>query len=177
MRWFALIFLLAAGFFAGCKKPAETPPASVNATAAANQRIPTKAQPQLQTMRLWLGAEELRTEVALSPIEEQTGLMFRTNLAENAAMLFVYGRPIRADFWMKNTLVPLSIGYIDPDGNILEEHDMQPQSTNDVKSASENVQYALEVNQGWFQRHHIPAGTVVRSEYGSLHDTFFKRRP
>jgi uncharacterized membrane protein (UPF0127 family) len=176
MRWFALILFLAAGFFSGCRKNAETPPDSAALAQPAEPRLPTKAQPQLQTIRLWLGAEELKTELALTPEEQETGLMFRTNLPENAGMLFVSSRPIRAEFWMKNTLIPLSVGYIDPDGNLLEIHDMQPQNTNSVVANSQDVQYVLEVNQGWFERHHIPVGTLVRTELGSLHDTFFNRR-
>lgn len=103
-------------------------------------------------------------------------MMFRTNLPENAGMLFVFGAPMQASFWMKNCTVPLSAAYIDPQGSILEIRDLQPQDTNSVVANSSNVQFVLEVNQGWFQRHHIPSGTMIRTEFGSLPESFSRRR-
>lgn len=75
---------------------------------------------------------------------------------------------------MKNTSVPLSVAYIDPRGVILEIHDLQPHNTNSVVAASDNVQYALETSQGWFERHKIQPGTLIRTEAGSLQQTFRK---
>ena len=80
-----------AGCTGGCKKPA--PPAT---SPAAIPGLPTAAQPKLQTMKLWLGAEEMDAELALTGVQQQTGMMFRTNLAENAGMLFVLPVPQRA---------------------------------------------------------------------------------
>jgi uncharacterized protein len=127
-------------------------------------------------MKLWLGAEELVAELALTGEQTQTGMMFRTNLAENAGMLFVFPAPFRASFWMKNCPWPLSAAYIDPDGVILEIHALQPHNTNSVVAASEQVQFVLETNQGWFERHHVTPGMVVRTERGPLRETFFSRR-
>lgn len=152
---------------AGCRQagsPAAEPP------------LPTAAQPRLQTMKLWLGAEEMVAELALTPTQVQTGMMFRTNLAENAGMLFVFSAPHRASFWMKNCPLPLSAAYIDPDGVILEIHDLQPHNTNSVVAASERVQFVLETSQGWFGRHRVTTGMVVRTEHGTLLETFFRRR-
>jgi uncharacterized protein len=171
MRWFALIMCILAGFFVGCKK-APPPPVAAPSMPA----LPTKAQPQLQTIRLWLGSEELKTELALTREQEETGMMFRTNMAENAGMLFVFGQPMQASFWMKNCPLPLSCAYIDPAGNIVEIHEMKPEDTNSIVAASKNIEYVLEVNQGWFQRHHIDPGTLIRSEYGSLQETFTRQR-
>jgi uncharacterized membrane protein (UPF0127 family) len=151
----------------GCKKPA--------APAAGPPPIPglpTAAQPKLQTMKLWLGAEEMAAELALTGIQQQTGMMFRTNIAENAGMLFVFPGPHRASFWMMNCPLPLSAAYIDPDGIILEIHDLQPHNTNSVVAASERVQYVLETGQGWFGRHNVSTGMLVRTERGTLADTF-----
>lgn len=139
-------------------------------------RLPTAAQPKLQTMKLWLGAEEMAAELALTAEQVQTGMMFRTNLAENAGMLFVFSVPHRASFWMKNCPLPLSAAYIDPEGVILEIHDLQPHNTNSVVASSEQVQFVLEANQGWFGRHHVTPGMVVRTERGPLMETFFRRR-
>jgi uncharacterized protein len=72
--------------------------------------------------------------------------------------------------------VPLSVAYIEPEGTIAEIHDLQPGNTNPVPSLSDNIRFALEMNQGWFSRHQITAGMVVRTERGSLADTFLRRR-
>jgi uncharacterized membrane protein (UPF0127 family) len=175
MRWFVLILLMLAGSFAGCGKKSSTPPIAAAPGQPSQPALPTKAQPQLKTVRLWLGAEELVTEMALTAEQVQTGMMFRTNLAENAGMLFVFNRPMQASFWMKNCPLPLSAAYINPEGSIVEINDLQPQNTNSVVAASDDVQYVLEVNQGWFLRHHIGPGILVRTELGSLPETFFGR--
>ncbi len=127
-------------------------------------------------MKLWLGAEELDTELALNERERATGMMFRTKMAENEGMLFVFPAPYRASFWMMNTSVPLSAAYISPEGLILEIHDLQPHNTNSVVAASDRVQFVLETPQGWFERHRIGTNTLVRTERGSLQDTFFGKR-
>ena len=176
MRWLALFTLVLAGSFAGCGKSSPTPPVAVAPGQPSQPALPTKAQARLKTIRLWLGPEELATELALTPDQEQTGMMFRTNMAENAAMLFVFARPSQVSFWMKNCPLPLSAAYINPEGSIVEIHDLQPQDTNAVVAASDDVQYVLEVNQGWFLRHHIATGTWVRSEFGSLPETSFRQR-
>jgi uncharacterized membrane protein (UPF0127 family) len=173
MRWFVLSTLILAGVFAGCEKKTAAPSAPV---ASGRPAEPTRAQPPLKTIHLWLGPEELLTELALTSEQEQTGMMFRTNLAENAGMLFVFPRSIQASFWMKNCPLPLSAAYINPEGNIVEIHDLKAQDTNSVVAASDDVQYVLEVNQGWFKRHHIGEGTWVRTEIGSLPETFFRQR-
>src|SRR5438067_6839855 len=94
------------------------PSSATSAPAAGYAGLPTKAQPRLQTIKLWLGAEELTTELALTPIQQQTGMMFRTNMLEDEAMLFVFPYPHQASLWMMNTIVPLSAAYINPDGVI-----------------------------------------------------------
>lgn len=137
---------------------------------------PTNAQPKLRTVKLWLGAQEMLAEVALTGIEQQTGMMFRTNITENEGMLFVFAQPHRASFWMKNTLVPLSCAYISRDGTILEIHDLKPRDETSVAAGSDGVQFVLETKQGWFQRNNVGVGALVRTERGSLMDTFFRRR-
>ena len=115
-------------------------------------------------------------ELALTGLQMQTGMMFRTNLAENAWMLFAFPAPHRASFWMKNCPLPLSAAYIDPEGVILEIHDLQPYNTNSVTASSEQVQYVLETNRGWFGRHHVTTGMLIRTEHGPLRETFFGKR-
>ncbi len=138
----------------------------------------TNAQPRLQTMKLYLGPEELNAELAMKPVEIYTGMMWRTNMAENEAMLFVFAAPEQRAFYMRNTYVPLSLAYIDPDGTILEIYDLQPRNETSVPSRSSNIQFVLEVPQGWFKRHKIATGTVVRCQYGDLKTSFsFRRTP
>jgi len=157
----------------GCDKSA--PPAASSSGTVASR--PT-GQPQLklQTMKLWVGAQELVAELALNDRQRMTGMMFRTNMAENEAMLFVFPVPHRTSFYMKNTTVPLSAAYIDPEGSILEIHDLKPPEEKPVEAASDKIQYVLEVNWGWFERNKVDVGMVVRTERGSLTETFFGRR-
>jgi uncharacterized membrane protein (UPF0127 family) len=164
-----LAVLLAAGVWAGCKKPVPPP-----ASPAPMPALPTAAQPKLQTMKLWLGAEEMDAELALTGVQQQTGMMFRTNLAENAGMLFVLPVPERASFWMMNCPLPLSAAYIDPEGVILEIHDLEPHNTNAVVAASDRIHFVLETSQGWFGRHNVTTGMVVRTEHGSLAHIFLR---
>jgi uncharacterized membrane protein (UPF0127 family) len=175
IRWRMMSLLLAiavcGGCAGGCNKPASPATGPV-----AGPSLPTAAQPKLQTMKLWLGAEEMVAELALTGEQQQTGMMFRTNLAENSGMLFVFPVPHRASFWMKNCPLPLSAAYIDPEGVILEIHDLQPHNTNSVVASSERVQFVLETSQGWFGRHHVTTGMVVRTEHGPLMKTFFGKR-
>ena len=166
-----LAIVVCGGCAGGCNKPA-----SPAGTPAADPSLPTAAQPKLQTMKLWLGSEEMLTELALTGEQMQTGMMFRTNMAENAGMLFALPMPQRASFWMKNCPLPLSAAYIDPDGVILEIHDLQPYNTNSVVAASDRIQFVLETNQGWFHRHNVAPGTVVRTERGTLMDLFYMKR-
>jgi uncharacterized membrane protein (UPF0127 family) len=187
MKWFAKLprysFTLmgvAVLILTGCNNEAKSgsakaSSAKTNAQPNIDDMLPKQAQPQLQTLKIWVGAEELKTELALTAAQQMTGMMWRTNMPENTAMLFIHPTPRQAGYWMKNCFVPLSIAYIDTSGAILEIHDMQPHNTNSVVSASTEVRFALEAPQGWFQRHGVGTGAVVRTERGSLAETFLRR--
>jgi uncharacterized membrane protein (UPF0127 family) len=159
---------------AGCSKSAET--AERVPIAVADPGAPTQAQPKLQTMKIYIGAEEMVAELALTSDQLRTGMMFRTNMAENAGMLFAMPFTGPASFWMKNCPLPLSAAYIDPEGVIQEIHDLQPFNTNSVVSASNNIRFVLETPQGWFQRHNIKTGVAIATERGPLMQTFFRAR-
>ena len=103
---------------------------------------------------------ELQVEIADDGRERRRGLMERTELAENAGMLFVFEREKTLSFWMKNTLIPLSVAYIDADGRIVDIQDMEPLDTTSHPSA-EPAQYALEVNQGFYEEHGIEVGDMA----------------
>jgi uncharacterized membrane protein (UPF0127 family) len=162
-----LILPLAAALAGGCNQ-APPPVAAI----LADPGVPTAAQPKLDTIKLWLGPEQMTTEMALTEKQERTGMMFRTNMAENEGMIFVFDHPQQASFWMDNCVLPLSAAYMDTDGRILEIHDLQPHDTNLVLSATDDIEFVLETPQGWFQRHNIKTGTIVASEKGSLKKTF-----
>jgi len=99
----------------------------------------------------------VKAEIARSAAQQQQGLMYRKELKDGEGMLFIFDRDDILSFWMKNTLVPLSIAYIAQDGRILEIHDMEPGNLNPVKS-SRSARYALEVPQGWFDRANLAPG-------------------
>lgn len=100
---------------------------------------------------------EVEVEIADDDNERQRGLMGRTELAENAGMLFVYEAEQPRSFWMKDTLIPLSIAYIAAEGWIVDIQDMQPLDETSYPSA-EPARYALEVNQGFFRERGIQVG-------------------
>jgi hypothetical protein len=126
-------------------------------------------------MKIYLGAETLDAELALTLQQVMTGMMFRTNIQETDAMLFVLPVPQRAKFWMKNCPESISAAYITPDGVIAEIHHLEKNDTNSVVAGVDNIQYVLEVKDGWFERHNINPGTVIRTEKGSLAETFLRK--
>lgn len=118
-------------------------------------------QTNLPKATLTLGGESLKAQVAADDASRERGLMSRTNLAENEAMLFVFPSPRSVAFWMKDTPTPLSIAYVGPSGRIFEIHDMKPFDETPIPSASAAVVYAIETTQGWFTKHGVLAGSMV----------------
>jgi len=103
---------------------------------------------------------ELSVELAVTPAEHIRGLMFREAMPEESGMLFVFGRETTTGFWMKDTKIPLSIAFITSNGTILETQDMEPLSKQ-LHRPAQPYRYALEVNQGWFERHGLGPGDRV----------------
>jgi uncharacterized membrane protein (UPF0127 family) len=170
---FLAVLLIGLATLTGCNKgPAGTtlPPASDIDPMRGHL---LHAQPRLPTIKVWLGDQELKTEIASRPVEIATGMMFRTNMPENEAMIFVFLDAEQRSFYMRNCIVPLSGAYMSPGGEILQIIDMQPHDETGIPSDSSNVQFVLEVPQGWFARHHVNTGAVVRTERGTLMQTFF----
>ncbi|MCA1716362.1 MAG: DUF192 domain-containing protein [Actinobacteria bacterium] len=101
-------------------------------------------------------------EIADTDAERQTGLMRRTVLPEDAGMLFVFEGEQTLSFWMRDTLIPLSIAYIDAEGRIVDIQDMQPLDDIPPHYVSAGpAQYALEVNQGFFEERGVTVGDTV----------------
>ncbi len=118
-------------------------------------------QPRLPTITLSIGDQKLAAEVADEPAERNTGMMFRKTMADGEAMLFVMDEAAPVNFWMRNTLVPLSIAYVNTVGIIMEIHDLQPLDETSVGSTFNNIGYAIEVPQGYFSRAGIYPGQSV----------------
>jgi uncharacterized protein len=116
---------------------------------------------QMPVMQLSAGMYLVRAEVANTFDTRGTGLMFRKSLAANEGMLFVFPEAERHCMWMKNTLIPLSVAFIDAAGTIVSVSEMQPQ-TETTHCAAAPAKYALEMNRGWFATKGLKAGTPIR---------------
>jgi len=116
--------------------------------------------PQAKTYTLTLGGKTLTIEIADTPAERARGLMFRKSMPEDHGMLFIFPYDQQLAFWMKNTLIPLSVAYISADGEIREIYHMSPESLEAIQS-DHSVRYALEANQGLFARWGVKPGDSV----------------
>ena len=119
------------------------------------------ASAQLQRTSLEAGKHRIEVEVVADEQTRQFGLMYRSHLPSDQGMLFVYPFPIRLCMWMKNTLIPLSVAFLDEEGRILNIEDMTPQSLESYCSVKP-ARYALEMNQGWFAGHGVKAGDRIK---------------
>ncbi len=129
--------------------------------AAAPAAAQDGPQPRLQTIPLTLGMHVIQAELAITPMQQQTGMMFRRTMGTNEGMLFVNDEPGLRCFWMRNTLLPLSIAFIADDGTIVNIAEMQPQS-DESHCSIKPVRYALEMNAGWFAKRGFKPGAKLR---------------
>ena len=112
---------------------------------------------RLAQIRLNAGIHNINAELASTPEQREIGLMFRPAMAANDGMLFVFERPSQQCFWMKNTLIPLSIAFLGDDGSVVNLDDMKPQ-TLDGHCSAKPVRFVLEMNEGWFAKRGIKPG-------------------
>lgn len=138
----------------GCKLLAITVAlmAAVSAPGQSLQKLPV--------ITLNAGIHLIRAEVAATDANRQQGLMFRQKMDANEGMVFVFEEPVRTCMWMKNTLIPLSVAFIDQNGKIVNIEEMKAQSL-ESHCAAKPVVYALEMNRGWFSQKNIKPGTVI----------------
>lgn len=130
--------------------------------SAATGQSPTPEEPTRYTVTV--GGVALQVEVAVTPEEHRRGLSGRREVAPGTGMLFVYSQEELRSFWMKDTLVPLTVAFLNGEGGITQMDDMTPLSLASHES-QEPVRYALEVPQGWFEESGIEVGDrVVFSE-------------
>ena len=120
-----------------------------------------RAQPKLPTVTLQAGMHRIVAEVARTPEQQAIGMMFRTQMGASEGMLFVNEDSGVRCFWMRNTLIPLSIAFLDDDGRIANIAEMQPRS--ERSHCSERpVRHALEMPKGWFTERGIGPGFQLR---------------
>lgn len=110
---------------------------------------------------LRIGSIPLEAQIALTQSEQRQGLMHRDSLPQNKGMLFPYQSPQQLSFWMKNTRIPLDIGFFDGTGTLIEIHRMVPYDNNSTVSHKNDLQFALEMNSGWFARNGIYPGEIM----------------
>ena len=118
-------------------------------------------QSQLPLLELLAGIHRIEAEVAATPGSRQTGMMQRTIMAPQRGMLFVFPEVAAHCMWMRNTLLPLSVAFLDEKGRIINIEDMQPRS-DDSHCAAKPARYALEMNLGWFKSRGLGAGFAIR---------------
>jgi uncharacterized protein len=163
VKIFGAILVVLSLVFAGCvsgsaENSSEPRAATTDSGGARASGLPTV------TIDASSGEEvEVRVEIADDASERARGLMHRAALAENRGMLFVFPREERLSFWMKNTLIPLSIAFVDSEGRIVDIQDMKPLDDDPPSYVSaEPAQYALEVNQGFFEERGVEVGDRAR---------------
>jgi uncharacterized protein len=127
------------------------------ALLAAMPSAAQEAPQKLPTLQLRAGMHLIQAEVAQTPDQRSIGLMHRASMEPNHGMLFVFERPAEQCFWMKNTLLPLSIAFIADDGTVVNIEEMKPQ-TLDSHCSRKAVSLALEMNTGWFAKRGIKPG-------------------
>jgi uncharacterized protein len=165
MKCRGLVLVLLVVFLAGCGGPnGGSDGHSPQETAAKKETSSGPSRLPIVTIDASGGKKvEVRVEIADGVFEQQRGLMYRNSLGEDRGMLFVYQREQPLSFWMKNTRIPLSIAYIDSKGRITDILDMKPLDDKPPHYvSSEPVQYALEVNQGFFDEHGVKVGARAR---------------
>ena len=131
--------------------------------------LPTPAQeaPQmnLPVVQLQAGMHNIRAQVASTVDQRATGLMHRREMPPHEGMLFVFEQASVQCFWMKNTLLPLSIAFLADDGTVVNVRDMQPQSL-DSHCSDKPVRYVLEMNKGWFDKRGVKSGFKLTGSGG-----------
>lgn len=125
------------------------------------------ARPAFAKKKIVIADKKIEVEIADNDEMRSYGLMFRESMPENSGMLFVFENEAPRSFWMKNTLIPLSIAYFDRDKVLREIIDMEPAALGTTRPKSYpsriNSMFALEMNRGWFERNKIRPG--VRFKY------------
>ncbi len=141
------------------------------ALCAATGVAQAQDSPQMDLPRTTLsaGMYQIDAQLAMTSEQRQIGLMFRKEMPQHEGMLFVFEQPSVQCFWMKNTILPLTAAFVDDAGVIANLVDMKPQTT-DSHCSVKPVRYVLEMNQGWFAKKGLKAGTKLAGKpFGTVH--------
>jgi uncharacterized membrane protein (UPF0127 family) len=158
-----LAIALAAAMATACTGSSSSDPTTTAPPTTANTPD-GELPPDVATLTTAGGDEvEVHVEVADSPDERATGLMDRPSLPDDQGMVFLWEEPTEGSFWMKDTLIPLSVGFWGEDGRILAILDMQPCEADPCPVYDPEVAFvgAIEVNQGFFEEHGIERGDHI----------------
>ena len=121
-------------------------------------------QLDLERVKLTSGMHRIDAQIAATPEQRQTGLMFRKEMPQHEGMIFVFDLPAKQCFWMKNTLIPLSAAFVSDDGIIINIEEMKPLAL-DAHCSALPVRYVLEMNKGWFAKKGIKAGSKLQGSF------------
>ncbi len=124
-----------------------------------------QGSPQMNLPRITLnaGMHLIQAPVAQDFEQRQIGLMWRQEMPQNEGMLFVFEQAVVQCFWMRNTLLPLTAAFVADDGTIVNLADMKPQS-DDSHCSKKPVRFVLEMNQGWFAKRGLKAGSKLKGQ-------------
>lgn len=126
-----------------------------------------EARPKYKVQKIQIQMKTIKVEIAESEAEHEYGLMFVKKLEKNSGMLFVFSDDKVRNFWMKNTLIPLSIGFFNSEKSLISIHEMTPYVENmgapQIYSSGSPARYALEMNRNWFSENKIKLGDKFQS--------------
>lgn len=150
-----LFFFFGFGVSAKEAKPSQSPPTSK-----------TELIQKLEVKAISVGAAKLSAEMAKNPEQQQKGLMYRKQMPPDHGMLFIFDNEEVRNFWMKNTFIPLSIGFFNNKKELIDIQDMTPvvsEMQTDIPSYQSTgpAKYALEVNLGWFKKNKVRLGNKL----------------
>lgn len=148
-----LVLVILFGLLATCCKP--------NSVKTPNNNSVTKNKTFNPTDVIRVAGIKLHVRIARTEAEQERGLMFISSLAENTGMLFIFKQERFLSFWMKNTYIPLSIGFFDREGTLVDIREMKALSTYPPTISKVPAIFALEVNLGWFKRHKVTLGAKL----------------
>jgi uncharacterized membrane protein (UPF0127 family) len=133
----------------------------ITSTLVLTMSSQAQAPQKFPVVQLSAGMHLIQAEVARTESQRQQGLMFRDQMKSNEGMIFLFGQPAGICMWMKNTLIPLSVAFLDTTGTIINIEEMK-EKTLDSHCATKPAAYALEMNAGWFKQHGIKPGMKIQ---------------
>lgn len=129
--------------------------------------IEAKTEVQFLKRTIQVGKKNLQVEIADNPEKAARGLMYRTSLKVDEGMLFIFHNEVTRHFWMKNTFIPLSIGFFDKNKKLVDVQEMQPVTSEMQKNiptytSKMPAQFVLEMPSGWFKKNKIRTGAKLK---------------